>query len=386
MVVVPTLQVGGAERCTSILLRHLSRISFEIALVQIFDRKAFFQPPSDVNIFVLETILEPYVDRLEITSELHKKYKKELLWFESVARRLALKIREWHPTVVFAQDVFASVIVLLAKALSRENVRVVASAHSLHSIFLDLTPQSQLIKILIRGYLNQADRIVAVSEDVKRDLILNFGITSGLVSVVNNPVEVSEIMRLSKEELSDEWPEGAPVVLHVGNLTTQKRLSDLLQAIALARRTRELRLAIIGAGPEEPALRRLALNLGIDEDVVFMGEKVNPYKYMRMAACLVVCSQVEAWLPYSALEAMACGCPVVTTESAPGICEIDAVKHVPRGNPTWIADGILEILDSPSLRSELVQKAQKFVQDLDPKVTVSKYESLIQSLMKAEGA
>jgi hypothetical protein len=44
-----------------------------------------------------------------------QKYKKELLWFESVARKLALKIvREWHPSVLFAQDVFASVIELLA--------------------------------------------------------------------------------------------------------------------------------------------------------------------------------------------------------------------------------------------------------------------------------
>lgn len=107
-------------------------------------------------------------------------------------------------------------------------------------------------------------------------------------------------------------------VLAVGRLTKQKDFGLLLEAVA---RIPELRLTILGEGPERDALAEAAARLGIEKRVTFEGFVVDPKRFFRNAACLVISSRWED-LPAVALEALSRRCPVVATDCSPALSDI----------------------------------------------------------------
>ena len=136
------------------------------------------------------------------------------------------------------------------------------------------------------------------------------------VRVVHNPY-VSEDM-LAKA--ADRDPAEPPIILNIGRLSQQKNQALLLRAAARLG-DRPWRVRICGTGPDEEALRALADELGIADRVDFAGFVSDPTQEYGMATVLAVSSQWEG-LPAIVLEAIACGCPVVSTASSPGLVEL----------------------------------------------------------------
>jgi glycosyltransferase involved in cell wall biosynthesis len=148
-------------------------------------------------------------------------------------------------------------------------------------------------------------------------------------------------------------PGGGPLLLNVKRLHPLADQATLLEATALVRRERqEVRLLVAGAGEEEPALRERAAALGLGESVRFLGLVPNAeVALLQAAADLFVLSSVLEATPTVALEALACGTPVVSTDN-PGGVELHAVFGedvgvVPRQDPPALARAILAFLATP---------------------------------------
>src|SRR5262249_43075680 len=141
-------------------------------------------------------------------------------------------------------------------------------------------------------------------------------------------------------------PSAPPVVLGAGRLHAQKDFPTLLRAFAQVRAKREARLMILGeakCAEYRTELMALAAQLGIADDVMLPGFVANPFAYMARAAVFVLSSAWEG-LPTVLIEALASGCPVVSTACPSGPREIlENGKYgplVPVGDDTALANAI----------------------------------------------
>jgi glycosyltransferase involved in cell wall biosynthesis len=131
----------------------------------------------------------------------------------------------------------------------------------------------------------------------------------------------------------------------VGRLAPQKDFPTLIRAFAAVRARRPARLVILGEGEDRPALEALAAELQIKDDVRLPGFDHNPFRFMSRAAVFALSSIYEG-LPGALIQAMACGCRVISTDCPGGSREIlPDGPIVPMRDAPALARGILALLD-----------------------------------------
>jgi glycosyltransferase involved in cell wall biosynthesis len=203
---------------------------------------------------------------------------------------------------------------------------------------------------LIRWAYPRADAVVAVSQGVASDLVEVCGIAASHVHVLNNPVVTPETARMRSEPVDHPWLRDPtlPVVLAVGRLVPQKDFGTLLEAFALARRSRAARLVILGEGPLRAELEATVRRLDVAADVDLPGFCANPYAAMAAADVFVLSSAWEG-SPGVLIEAMSCGTPVLSTDCPSGPRQIlDGGRWgrlVPVGDAQAMANGLVDAVD-----------------------------------------
>ena len=198
------------------------------------------------------------------------------------------------------------------------------------------------------------------------------------VHVVYNPVVTEEMERKSREPVDHPWigGDGPPVILAVGRLDAQKDFPTLLAAFARLLTRRPARLIVLGEGKKRPHLLSLARRLGVAEHVDFPGFADNPYAFMARASLFVLSSRREG-LPTVLIEAMACGCPVVSTDCPYGPREIlEDGRHgplAPVGDAEALAAAMARTLDAPPRPEALRERASFF----NVARAINRYEELL---------
>ena len=209
-----------------------------------------------------------------------------------------------------------------------------------------------------------AEAIVAVSAGVADDLSTAPKIPRKRILTIYNPVTPG-LDNKSRASCHHPWfePGSAPVLLAVGRLAAQKDFPTLLRAFARVRRARPARLVILGEGEERTKLEALAGELGLAADVALPGFVLNPFPYMARAAVFVL-SSVHEGFPNVMIEALACGCPVVSTDCPSGPTEIlDGGAYgalVPVGDVEAMAMAINAALDGTHDAQRLKARAAEF--------------------------
>lgn len=160
---------------------------------------------------------------------------------------------------------------------------------------------------------------------------------------LHNPYVSDEMagQNLARDELE------TPLILSVGRLSKQKDHPTLLRAVAMLT-DRSWRLRICGTGPDQKALLELASDLAISDRVEFAGFVDDMAPHYAEAAVMALSSRWED-LPATLIEAMACGCPVVSTASSGAVVElleaVGAGVPVPIGDPVALSIALREALD-----------------------------------------
>jgi glycosyltransferase involved in cell wall biosynthesis len=161
---------------------------------------------------------------------------------------------------------------------------------------------------------------------------------------------------LIKPASSESIDYGSPTVVTVGRLVEQKGIDVLLAAWAkIATTLPDWRLVIVGGGPLEDELKRLARDLGIEDSVNWIGQVSDPFPFLRGAQVFVMTSRFEG-TPNALLEAMSCGLPAVVSDPSPGPCELIGVGDaaagliVPVDDPEETAQAILGMAKDETLR------------------------------------
>lgn len=304
---------------------------------------------------------------------------------------LAEHLMRDRPDVLVSAMPHENLIAIQARALARVHPpliltecdtlsRTVASARRAN--------YRHLLPLIARQY-PRAEAIVAVSRGVADDLARQGRLPRERISVIYNPVVPHDVVERAGAPVPHPWLQVSepPVVLGVGRLAPQKDFPTLIRAFAHLHRSRPARLVILGEGPDAAAtrkrraeLRGMAADLGVAEDVDLPGYVADVYPWMARAAVFALSSIHEGFgnvLP----EAMACGCPVVSTDCPSGPTEIlDCGRYgrlAPIGDYRALGEAIAATLDDPLAPEALRQRASVFSVER----AIDQYEQLAVKLI-----
>jgi glycosyltransferase involved in cell wall biosynthesis len=319
-----------------------------------------------------------------------RKLPKAFCYIPAIARHL----QYYRPSVLISALPKSNINAVLAQRLSGVDTRVVTGAH------IHLSAQEaedaqrgksrvRMLRPLTQRCYRQADRVVAVSRGVARDTVSYLGLPEGLVETIYNPVVAREMKSLSEETPDHEWLEQrtVPVVLGIGRFVAQKDFPLLLRAFAELRKRRPARLVLLGgdsASGEQARhrseLQALADDLGIAPDFDMPGYKENPYPYLRRASVFVLSSRFEGF-GNVLVEALFCGCQVVSTDCPSGPAEIlqggEFGRLVPVGDRRAMTDALEAALEAPLDSRSLRARGEEF--SIDHAVT--RYSELLDRLV-----
>ncbi len=278
------------------------------------------------------------------------------------------------PDALYTATPSMNVEAALAVKSSGSTTRLIMSEHNDLSSNHPLTENSlgRWLQSLCKHTYQDAAAVVAVSKGVEADIARRTGIDRAKIKTIHNPAVPCNIETLAAQPVDHPWFDNAkiPVILAVGRPGRAKDFGTLIKSFALVRKQREARLLILGGmksgrktDKRVQHLFDLAEELGVAENVSMPGYVNNPCRYMSRAAVLAVSSINEGFCMVLA-EAMACGCPVVSTDCPSGPAEIlEGGKYgplVPMRDPDALANAIITVLDAPVETALLKSRAQMF--------------------------
>ena len=308
LLLIPHLGGGGAEQVMAVLARGLSREKYEVHLGLV--TQAAVEPAA----------LPPWVTVHALGAARVRSGAGRLL-------RLVWRLR---PNVILSGIAHLNFLVLLLKPLLPRGTRVLVRQSATASAALAYGGLPWYTRFLYLTLYRHADRVICQSRAMAADLADVLGTGRDLITVLPNPLDFAAIRAAGKEP--SHWTGPGPHLLAVGRLATEKGYDLLLEAMtAVCAQFAGAQLTILGAGPEESALKAACENLHIASCVRFAGYVKNPFAYYPGATLFVLCSRHEG-MPNALLEALAGGLPVVATPASGGV--IDLLRLRPR---SWVA-------------------------------------------------
>ncbi len=361
---LPDLEWSGLGRVAVNLAKEISSRGISVDLVV----------GSATGVFLKE--IPPQIRIVDFERQIQPRLQSALKILLPLRRYLQIE----KPTALVCNLYTCNVVTLMAKMLVRSKVKLVL----VEQIILyekqekkQQKLQERFLPILMRWLYPSADKVVACSQGLARDLEIYLGFNHGKIDVIYNPVIDEKLAEKANLFVEHPWFNKGeiPVVLGAGRLVRQKDFATLIRAFALVKKEQKVRLVILGEGQLKNQLLTLVGQLNLENDVVILDFVENPYAYMAKSAVFVLSSGWEGFGNVVA-EALAAGAPVVSTNCPSGPAEIlDNGKYgelVAVGNSQGMAEAILRVL-SGKVRS--VDSA--WLEQFTLKYSAQKYLELI---------
>lgn len=383
--VISTLDTGGAQRAVSNITTHFpENIEIDILLN---DCQSISFPYSGN---ILDLGFEPKADKTGLVYQLR-------VLFRRIRKLKSLKkTGEYVACYSFLDSAnFANIL------SGNKQCKVIVSVRSNLSNTAKTMPKYKyIVNPLVRALYNKADYVVAVSEGSNRDLNCTFGIASEKLVTIYNGYDIDEIVAKSQSILGEEeqkWFEGSPyVIVTMGRLGREKGQNLLIRALPeLVKRypLKDIRLLLVGDGPEKESLQKLAVEVDVEDRIIFSGFQENPFRLLPHCDVFVLPSLFEGF-PNALAEAMACGLPVIGSDCESGMREIlapgtDIDYHtqtteyveygvlVKTGSEDSIIEAISRFIDEPNVAAEYADKSKTRVKDFSIEAVVEKWVNLV---------
>ena len=214
----------------------------------------------------------------------------------------------------------ASAAYMAKQILKKEGIKIPVIT-TLHGTDITLVGRDKTYAPVVTFSINESDAITAVSNNLRDETYKHFKITKDIV-VIKNFVDVSRFKRKHIDAFKKMIaPNGERVLMHASNFRKLKRIPDVIKIFKEVNDKIPSRLMLVGDGPERAAAEVLCRELNLCDEIRFVGKQEQMEDILAIADLFLLPSEYESF-GLAALEAMAAGVPVVTT-NAGGLTEIN---------------------------------------------------------------
>lgn len=351
--ILPDLETGGAERIITTIANHLSRDKFEPKILLLRKQGGYLDlVRKDIEIIDLDT--ERIRNSLKpILREIYRR-KPDIVFsgFGEVNAYLSLFIKLFPRTKFIARETN-----VVSHHVTRKEIKFFYS------------------------FYNNYQRIIAQSDDMKKDLIDNFNVKEKKIIKINNPVDFDFIEeKLALSGKPECFKSNYKNVVAIGNLSERKGFDNLLKVFSRLK-SENIVLHILGDGRDREILHQMRDFLDLKK-VIFHGRQENPYQFLKYADLFILSSRYEGF-PNVLLEAGACGTYSLVNNCPGGINEI--IQNRINGeisdidNHDDFSQKIIQVLhesyDSNSIKNSIKLRFSK-------EIILDKYEKVLLDLMK----
>ncbi len=352
---IPTFHVGGAEKVTVQLANYFSNNGLDITIICLAKEGELFDQ------------LLPTTDVIVLSDSSSTAF--------GTLRSLVKIINTLKPDILLSTLYNTGLAAVIASIFSQYKPLIIGGLHNSilnKSRYSSNLKEKYLLTVLIKFIFSKCDAFIPVSKQLANELLGICSIPTSRVFPILNPSYDSSFSHLANESISHTWlthssKRSYKTLCAVGRLVPQKGFDILLKAFHSALQTVDLRLVLVGDGPELSALNRLASTLGVLDYVDFLGHQKNPLPYMSNSDLFILSSRYEG-MANVLVEALSCKVPIIAFDCEVGPREVLADgyygKLVEPCNEVALSASIIKFanegLDIPASPHELLSRAKEF--------------------------
>jgi L-malate glycosyltransferase len=270
----------------------------------------------------------------------------------------------------------------MAKKILQEEGRDIPVITTLHGTDITLVGKDKTYAPVVAFSINQSDAITAVSDNLRQETFRTFRIEKD-IQVIHNFVDVERFTRKPIDAFRKVIaPNGERIILHASNFRKVKRVQDVIKVFQAVNQQKPSKLLLVGDGPERPGAEEMCREMGICDDVRFVGKQQDMEEIMAVADLFLLPSEYESF-GLAALEAMAAGAPVVASNAGglpeiieQGVCGFMADV----GDVESMANYALDILLHDNRLNQFKEAARAKAKQFDIHNIIPEYETLYKQV------
>ncbi len=299
----------------------------------------------------------------------------------SVAMNEKLDLLHVHYAIPHASAAYMAKQILKTHGISMPVVT------TLHGTDITLVGKDASYEPVVTFSINQSDGVTAVSEDLRKETYQHFKITNE-IEVIPNFIDLAKFKKQKKDHFKKAiCPDNEMLIVHTSNFRKVKRIGDVIKIFYNIHKEIPSKLLMIGDGPERVHAEQQCRDLGICDDIRFLGKLEAVEEVLSVADLFLMPSEKESF-GLAALEAMACEVPVISSNTG-GIPELNI--HGVTGFLSAIGDvedmtrNALHILNKNNL-PKFKQNALATAREFDISRILPLYEAYYQKVMEKAAA
>ena len=273
----------------------------------------------------------------------------------------------------------ASAAYMAQQILSDQNIKI-PFITTLHGTDITLVGKDPSFEPVINFSINKSNMVTAVSESLKKD-------TNELFEVKNNIKVIPNFICIDDYKLENNdfykkrfAPNNEKIICHISNFRKVKRIKDVLLSFEIISNEIDVKLILVGDGPERSALEKISRESKYRNNIYFLGSLKSTKEVLNISDLFFLPSSTESF-GLSALEAMACSVPVISTKTG-GIPEVvingESGFLSKVGDVKEMSNNAIDLLSNENKLSLFKENALKQAMNFDVKQILPRYEKIYE--------
>lgn len=272
----------------------------------------------------------------------------------------------------------------MAKKMLEEEGIHIPMVTTLHGTDITLVGNHPFYKPAVTFSINNSDVVTSVSASLREDTLRLFSIKKEIYVVPNFidiPKKIQRVTKCQRELMAEPHER---IITHVSNLRPVKRVVDVIEIFDRIQKKIPSKLIVVGDGPERETCEKICVEKGIEDQVKFLGNSNEVDKVLCFTDLFLLPSEKESF-GLAALEAMACGVPVISSNTG-GLPEVNIhgvsgfLSEV--GNVEEMAENGIKILENDTVLAQFKKQAIESAMTFDTAKIVPMYEALYEKALQ----